>query len=88
MEQAPKSSLPDGGNPIYWLVFAISALVTGISGLFLIFAGSCVLVTGDGHYSLDTLIFLLALIGIPLILTLGGLKLCQWLWRELHPEGE
>ena len=84
MEQNPQSPKSSGPNPIYWLLFAICAFFTGISGLFLLFAGGCVL-TGDGNYKLGTLIFMLVLVGVPLVLTVGGIKLCQWLWNELHP---
>lgn len=73
-----------GGNVFYWLMFMISVVVTGISGLFLLFAGGCVLVAGDGRYGVGTFMFILLLVGVPLALTLGGLKLCQWLWKAIH----
>lgn len=86
MEQDPHQGHigAGSGNAFYWLMFVISVVVTGTSGLFLLFAGGCVLGFGDGHYSVGTFIFILFLVGIPLGLTLAGLKLCQWLWKAIH----
>jgi hypothetical protein len=84
MEQDRQVSSAGGGNAFRWLLLIISAIVTGISGLFLLFAGGCVLLAGDGHYGFGTVIFILLLVGIPLALTIGGLKLCQWLWSTIQ----